>query len=1054
MKGIFKNYRSQVQKEIVGFEPIGLIQTSYEGMIVKSNQAFANMLGYNSNKEVIGNSFLNFLYNKNDWDKWLASIKYNSNEEQLNEIEIKLENRDHRIIHCLLHTKTVVDNNHTTSYEIFVRNITRQKNTSCNSPIEKSLIHSFLDFTNVMIFVKDKQERYLYANENLCDFYHLPEHEIVNKTDKELGNKLNGAIKMPSQNKFSDSIYMDREVIYLDNKMMEISTFPVVIDGEIKKGGFIKDVTRYYREEKTQQFLYKISESSFTSMSIADYAKLIHQELKKLMNVKNFYIAIYNSKSKNYSFPYHVDKFYNHSESHTENLDNSLTDLVRKNRKSILVTEEDEKILKDKHNIITFEEPSPIWLGAPIINKDKNEAIGVIAVQDYEDPNAFTKDDLKILEMIAANLGLFIKRVQHMNELKKKKENAEQGNNLLKALFRENYIPLLIVNPKNGKIIIANKAAQNFYGYSDEEMKRLSISDINTDKREQIESQLKLPNEKRGYQAEYKHIMANGKIKDVEIFSGEIKIRNKEWIYSFVHDISHKKKAEKKAHLLSTAIKQCPVAIALVDLTGKVSYANPEYCQSSEYNEKELIGTDIFDRHIGSHSKTEIDEIWKTVTQGKTWSGQLTSIKKSGKQYIEEVLFAPIFDNNGHITKYMKVFRDITKKLKLKEELIVAKEKAEESDRLKSAFLANMSHEIRTPMNGILGFTNLLLEPDFSSEEKDEFVNIIKQSGDRLLNTVNDLINISKLEAGVEKVNLSKININEQLQNLFDFFKLEANQKNLKFDYVHAQENTEVILNTDESKFSSIVTNLIKNAIKFTQQGSISFGYECIYQEDHHLLKFFVKDTGIGISKDKQEAVFNRFEQADMENKKMHEGSGLGLAIAKLYLEMLGGTIWLESEEGIGTQIYFTLPIERNQVLSDNKISGLKEIETKNKTHKIKILIAEDEPFNSQYIEALLKNDHYDLLWATTGVEIVNLVKSNPDADLILMDINMPEMNGYDAFNSIRKSNPSIKIIAQTAFALENDMQKIKNHGFDDYVSKPFTKKQIVSAIDKVMEQQ
>ncbi len=258
------------------------------------------------------------------------------------------------------------------------------------------------------------------------------------------------------------------------------------------------------------------------------------------------------------------------------------------------------------------------------------------------------------------------------------------------------------------------------------------------------------------------------------------------------------------------------------------------------------------------------------------------------------------------LEKKEKQIRKVHNELKEeKRQLERALEKAEESDRLKSAFLANMSHEIRTPMNGILGFAELLKKPNLTDEKQQQFIGIIQKSGTRMLNIINDLIDISKVESGQMELVFSETNVNKQLEFLYNFFHQEAQQKGLRLTGHFSINGTQVIIITDKEKVYAILTNLIKNAIKFTNKGSIEFGFD-LHDSD---LKFYVKDTGIGISPEKQKAVFERFHQVDSSTSSGYEGSGLGLTIAKAYVELLGGKIWVESEEGKGTDFYFTLPM-------------------------------------------------------------------------------------------------------------------------------------------------
>jgi hypothetical protein len=251
---------------------------------------------------------------------------------------------------------------------------------------------------------------------------------------------------------------------------------------------------------------------------------------------------------------------------------------------------------------------------------------------------------------------------------------------------------------------------------------------------------------------------------------------------------------------------------------------------------------------------------------------------------------------------------------KLLKELLQAKESAEESNRLKSSFLANMSHEIRTPMNGILGFSELLKSPNLSLEKQQKYIEVIEKSGKRMLNIINDIVDLSKIEAGLMFVEFKESNINEQIEDIYTFFKPEVEAKGMQIFFKNRLQAKEATIKTDREKLFAILTNLVKNAIKYTKGGSIEIGYvlkmnsKTVNPSQKAELEFYVKDTGIGIPKDKQEAVFERFIQAEKTSTTVVQGAGLGLSISKAYVEMLGGKIWVESEEEIGSTFYFTLP--------------------------------------------------------------------------------------------------------------------------------------------------
>lgn len=434
----------------------------------------------------------------------------------------------------------------------------------------------------------------------------------------------------------------------------------------------------------------------------------------------------------------------------------------------------------------------------------------------------------------------------------------------------------------------------------------------------------------------------------------------------------------------------------------------------------------------GKKSEEESLKMMATSIKNGTHRFEWNHLNKTKEIFPVEVLLTNISTEDGS-TIIHAVCRDITESKIAKQELIKAKESAEESDRLKSAFLANMSHEIRTPMNGILGFASLLKLPDLTVDQLKKYIEIIEKSGLRMLNIINDLIDISKIESGQIEVSVSFCNVNTQINDLYTFFKPEANNKGLEINFIDKLPNAESVIKTDKEKLYAILTNLIKNSIKYTHEGSINFGYEL----KNDMLEFYVKDTGIGIPFNRQKAVFERFVQADIEDEKVYEGAGLGLAITKAYVEMLGGKLWLKSQEGKGSEFYFSLPylVEENKEVVLPKV--VKHTESDKPIRKLKVLIAEDEDFADTYLTIILKNISYEILHAKSGAEAIDLCRTHDDLDLILMDIKMPVVDGYEATRQIREFNKKVIIIAQTAYALAGDQEKALRIGCNDYIAKP-----------------
>ena len=395
----------------------------------------------------------------------------------------------------------------------------------------------------------------------------------------------------------------------------------------------------------------------------------------------------------------------------------------------------------------------------------------------------------------------------------------------------------------------------------------------------------------------------------------------------------------------------------------------------------------------------------------------------------------------------------IAEKEKQATELFIAKNKAEENDKLKSAFLANMSHEIRTPMNGILGFTELLKNPHLTGEMQQKYIGLIESGGARMLNLINDLINISKLESGQTKLMISAFNILEQCEQIYSFFKPEVDKKGMLMFFNNGLDDQETLIKTDHIKIDAILSNLIKNAIKYSDEGSIEFGYHLRTENEPAELLFYVKDTGLGISNDKKESIFDRFVQSDNSHERAYQGAGLGLAIAKGYVELLGGEIWVESELGQGSTFFFTIPYER--AIGENTIvkKNVEITEPEQFIRNIKILIVEDDESSAMLLKNSVENFSSDILVAENGLDAISLCRNNPDIDLIFMDTQMPLMNGNEATREIRLFNKGVVIIAQSAHVYDDDKEIALEAGCNDFITKPIYRGIMRKLVNKYFSQ-
>lgn len=460
------------------------------------------------------------------------------------------------------------------------------------------------------------------------------------------------------------------------------------------------------------------------------------------------------------------------------------------------------------------------------------------------------------------------------------------------------------------------------------------------------------------------------------------------------------------------------------------------------------ISTGKFDSEIQVKSKDEIgllaDSFNYMCSNLRSLTDELTrKIEELNNKNVEyEMLYEEYTNQNEELSVNLEEVQFINK------ELLQSKQKAEESDRLKTAFLANISHEIRTPMNGIMGFADLLKSPDLTATQLEKYVNIIEKSGKRMLNIIHNLIDISMIESNQADIYLEPYALNTLIEDLFAFFKPQTDNKRIQLNRKKELPDKKSVIFIDRNKITQVLSNLINNAIKFTESGRITFGYEVLRSK----IKFYVYDTGIGIKEEMLESIFKRFEQADFTYSKGYDGSGLGLSISKAFVEMHGGEIWVNSYPGEGSSFYFTIPHEslviKKMFRPDHDDLDQKCNET-DIPKGLKVLIAEDDQTSYFFLEEIFNDLNYEIIQARTGIEAIKLFKENLDVDLIFLDIKMPEMNGIEACKRIKKLNPNVPVFMQSAYTQPTDKQKAFQAGCDEYITKPIIKRILINLISK-----
>ena len=406
-------------------------------------------------------------------------------------------------------------------------------------------------------------------------------------------------------------------------------------------------------------------------------------------------------------------------------------------------------------------------------------------------------------------------------------------------------------------------------------------------------------------------------------------------------------------------------------------------------------------------------------------------------------------ESKGEFNRIARLFEESFSQKKLLEK---AKAKAEESDQLKTAFLTNLSHEIRTPMNAILGFSDLLNNKEIDEKEKKDYIEIITKSGGNLVSIIDDLIEMSKIDAHQVTPNLSSLDIDDCVQEIYQSVKITISKdKNIQFILTKPEEALPHPIFTDVVKLKQILINLLTNAIKFTTEGSIELSYK--WSPKKNQLLFCVKDTGLGIDKQHQKSIFDRFRRVEGDYSIKVGGLGLGLSITKAYVEMMGGTISLKSELGVGSKFKFTLPVmfdKRTEIIEEPVLTSTPvtiTTEIKPKT----ILIAEDDNINFLLFDKLMQNSNFTIIRAKDGEEAIALFYANQDVDLVLMDIKMPKKSGYEALKEIKLIKPTAIVVAQTAFSSSDEIEKIQQVGFDAHITKPINKEKLFDLMTAIL---
>jgi PAS domain S-box-containing protein len=635
-----------------------------------------------------------------------------------------------------------------------------------------------------------------------------------------------------------------------------------------------------------------------------------------------------------------------------------------------------------------------------------------------------------------------------ISELKHVHEELLYSEMKYSSLFENAYSIMMILDPDSQRVVDANNAAAKFYGYSVDDLKKLSLKDITTVAEEEIKTSIEDAITFINNRFVRLHKLSDGSKRFVEVYSSPIIINGKAFLFSVINDIHKRILAEENLKKLNKAIEQSPVSVIITNRDGNIEYVNPKFCELTGYTFDEVFNQNPSILKSGEQSTEYYRNLWSTITSGKNWSGEFKNRKKDGSYYWESASISPLFDEQGHITHFVAIKEDITERKLKEEELRLAKEAAEESNRLKSNFLANMSHELRTPLVGILGYADILSNEVKEAEHK-EMAGTIIQSGQQLVDTLNSILDLSRIESNQNNLEINTYELKTILNETCALFQSVAKNKNLFIRLNLPSED--IYIDSDTHLLNKIFNNLINNALKFTTTGGVTINVDFDLEQNGKFINIDIIDTGIGIPEDFKKVIFEPFRQASEGLSRVYGGTGLGLTLTKKFVELINGTISVSSYVGNGSTFTIKLPLSKQKQQKTSDESYQQSEDNFNLTYKPLLLLVEDDIVNAQIIQAYLAQ-YFEIEHVLDGYIGIEQCK-NKKYDIILMDIALKGIDGTTAMQEIKKIGnhySEIPIIAITAFAMLGDKESFLKAGFSHYISKPFTRTKLFDILRQI----
>lgn len=825
----------------------------------------------------------------------------------------------------------------------------------------------------------------------------------------------------------------------------------------------LHDTTGKIRAEKSQKLYYSIANWTINTPNLGELYHKIHEELGNIMDARNFFIALYDASKTYLSFPYYVDEYFGGNMRFTKRkLGNGLIEYTILANKPLFLYEKDIRKLADREHVDLYGQLQPqVMLTAPLRIGD--EITGIIGVKSYDDAQTYGPRDLELLEFISGQVALAIARKQ--SEARLDKQNAR-----LNAIFDSSTYLIWSVN-KALKLTSFNKNYVRLMEYQLNEAPSLQTSApdlgwrmIGVDNRKHLEERYRQAF--RGFAQNFELFFETPKgetylefhLNPILLAGGVI-----EEVSGIARDITNRKRAEiatrQSEEKFRGIFENLQDIYARVDRKGRITMISPSVFKRMGYTPDEVLGQDITQYFIDAN---EIRHAMFKLARNRSLRNFEASMRRkdgSERQFMFNMLM--LNDGPGSDSVVAVLARDITELKRQSAELVKAKNEAERSLKVKEQFLANMSHEIRTPMNGVIGMIDLLNDTQLDEEQR-SYVKTVKRSSETLLNILNDILDLSKIEAGKMVLHESPVAFKEIFEKLIALFGQQANSKNNELTY-HLGPDLPTFVIADQTRLLQVLSNLTSNAIKFTENGTIRVEATLLSKHGKfNRIRVDVRDSGIGISPQNINLLFNSFSQVDTSSRKSFGGTGLGLAISKELATLMKGEIGVDSTVGMGSSFWFTIELKETSISPTQQTTEVAEIALANffSDYHPKVLLVDDNAVNRKVASEILRKSGCVVTTADSGPAAISEVQKTFDSeteagfDVIFMDIQMPDMDGVETTSNLRKlfGNQLPTIVAMTAYSMREDRERFISQGLDDYIAKPIRAQSLIAKVKELTD--